>query len=205
MKNGGYDEGYSAVPCFWGEDPGSLVKLFLEEHSVEGNLILDLGCGEGKNAHAFAAAGATAIAVDCSKDAIRNGKAVFGDSPIDWRISDATSFAASQSDKIYDVVVAYGLLHCISSEAEADVLINDVKRVTKTGGTVILVAFNDRSQDLSAHPGFEPLLLPHHWYAAKFGGWRTEVLTDTDLHETHPHNGIPHHHSLTRLIARKSS
>lgn len=205
MKNGGYDEGYSAVPCFWGEDPGSLVKLFLENHSVKGDLILDLGCGEGKNANAFAAAGATAIAVDCSQVAITNGETVFADSPIDWRISDATSFVKSQSDKTYDVVVAYGLLHCMNSEAEADALIDNVKRVTKTGGTVILVAFNDRSQDLSAHPGFDPLLMPHDWYAAKFGGWRNEILTDTDLHETHPHNGIPHHHSLTRLIARKTT
>lgn len=205
MRNGGYDEGYSAVPCFWGEDPGSLVKQFLEGHSVEGGVILDLGCGEGKNANAFVTAGATAIAVDCSLDAITNGKSVFGDDTIDWRIEDATSFTASQSDGIYDVVVAYGLLHCMKSEAEADALINDVKRLTKHGGAVILVAFNDRSQDLSAHPGFEPLLLPHDWYAAKFSNWQTEILTDTDLHETHPHNGILHHHSLTRLIAKKSS
>lgn len=205
MKNGGYDEGYSAVPCFWGEDPGSLVKLFLEEHSVKGDIVLDLGCGEGKNANAFVAAGATTIAIDCSQDAITNGKSIFGDGPIDWRIDDAANFAASQSDEAYDVVVAYGLLHCMNSEAEADALINDVQRLTKSGGTVILVAFNDRSQDLSAHPGFEPLLLPHDWYAAKFGGWQTEILTDTDLHETHPHNGIPHHHSLTRLIAKKPS
>lgn len=205
MKNGGYDEGYSAVPCFWGEDPGSLVKLFLERHSVKGDLVLDLGCGEGKNANAFAAAGATVIAVDCSLDAITNGKNVFEGSPIEWCVADATSFGALQSDKTYDVVVAYGLLHCMSSEAEAEALINDVKRVTKADGTVILVAFNDRSQDLSAHPGFEPLLMPHDWYAAKFGSWQTKILTDTDLHETHPHNGIPHHHSLTRLIARKAS
>lgn len=203
MKNGGYDDGYSAVPCFWGKDPGSLVKLFLEEHSVKGNVILDLGCGEGKNANAFAAAGATAIAVDCSQDAITNGKSVFRNSPIDWYIADATSFAASQSDETYDVVVVYGLLHCMNSETEAGALINDVQRLTKPNGTVILVAFNVRSQDLSAHPGFEPLLLPHDWYAAKFDGWHTEILTDTDLHETHPHNGIPHHHSLTRLIAKK--
>ena len=203
MKNGGYDEGYSAVPCFWGESPGSLVKLFLDEHSVGGNVILDLGCGEGKNASAFAAAGATAIAVDCSQDAITNGKSAFRNSTIDWQVADAMSFAASQSDETYDVVVAYGLLHCMNSKSEADALINDVQRLTKPDGTVILVAFNDRSQDLSAHPGFEPLLLPHDWYVTKFSGWHTDVLTDTDLHETHPHNGIPHHHSLTRLVAKK--
>jgi ubiquinone/menaquinone biosynthesis C-methylase UbiE len=203
MRNGGYDEGYSAVPCFWGEDPGSLIKLFLERQSVRGYQVLDLGCGEGKNANAFAAAGAATIAVDCSQDAIANGKSVFGTSPIEWRISDATIYAASQPDQTFDVVVAYGLLHCMSSTVEADTLINDIKRVTKPAGTVVLVAFNDRSHDLSAHPGFEPLLMPHDWYATKFSDWHIEILTDTDLHETHPHNGIPHHHSLTRLIARK--
>lgn len=205
MKNGGYDEGYAAVPCFWGKDPGSLVRLFLDSHSVDKNLVLDLGCGEGKNANAFAVEGATVVAVDCSRDAINNGKTTFADSPIDWRIADATSFAASQINQAYDVVVAYGLLHCMNSEAEAAALINDIKRITKIGGVVILVAFNDRSQDLSAHHGFDPLLKGHCWYAAKFEDWHIELITDTNLYESHPHNDIPHHHSLTRLIARRAA
>ncbi len=203
MTTGGYDDGYAAVPCFWGKEPGSLVKFFLSQHSVEGQDVLDLGCGEGKNANAFAQAGAHAVAVDCSDDAIGNGKAAFSNAMIEWHLTDAQSFASSQLDCTYDVVVVYGLLHCMDSESAAALLVHEIKRVTKPRGTVIVVAFNNRSQDLSAHPGFDPLLLSHSWFLKAFEDWQIEGATDTDLHETHPHNQIPHHHSLTRIVARK--
>jgi hypothetical protein len=36
-----------------------------------------------------------------------------------------------------------------------------------------------------------------------YRGWTLLHQSDEDLHETHPHNSIPHVHSMTRLIARK--
>jgi predicted nicotinamide N-methyase len=57
--DGGYDDGYSACPCFWGSSPGSLVRALLDNNPLlAGRAVLDLGCGEGKNANAFALAGA---------------------------------------------------------------------------------------------------------------------------------------------------
>jgi len=77
--DGGYDEGYRACPCFWGDKPGSLVAQLLIEQNFAGKFVLDLGCGEGKNAAAFARAGASVTAIDCSELAISNGKAAFRD------------------------------------------------------------------------------------------------------------------------------
>jgi hypothetical protein len=46
---GGYDDGYSSCPCFWGQTPGSLVRDFLRQNpSLTGRTVLDLGCGEEK-------------------------------------------------------------------------------------------------------------------------------------------------------------
>jgi ubiquinone/menaquinone biosynthesis C-methylase UbiE len=203
MGNGGYDDGYSAMPCFWGKEPGSLVRTFLSQHSVEGMDVLDLGCGEGKNANAFAKAGSRAVAVDCSKNAIRNGKTAFSNPMVEWHIADAQCFASSQLNCAYDVLIAYGLLHCLASESAVISLVHEIQRIAKPGGTAIIVAFNNRSQDLSAHPGFDPLLLEHSWYLNAFSDWEIKGATDTDLYETHPHNEIPHHHSLTRMVVRK--
>jgi len=53
--NGGYEDGYSRCPCFWGRSAGSLVQRFVSDHSfARGFRVLDLGSGEGKNAFAFA-------------------------------------------------------------------------------------------------------------------------------------------------------
>lgn len=164
--DGGYDQGYRAITGFWGTAPGSLVTEFLSRHDPSGMIVVDVGAGEGKNAAAFARRGASVEAVECSSAAVRNGKVMFPDLGINWIKTDALDFKFPRSH--YDVVVCYGLIHCLPSEAAARRLINTLMASVKPGGTLILVSFNDGSHDLSAHPGFHPLLLGHRWFEAFF-------------------------------------
>jgi 2-polyprenyl-3-methyl-5-hydroxy-6-metoxy-1,4-benzoquinol methylase len=162
----------------------------------------DLGCGEGKNAAAFAQAGALVVAVDCSVFALTNGQREFGHAKIEWVLSDAETYLR-KSDS-FDVIVMYGLLHCLASRvAIASVLKLAISR-TGIGGHHIVAAFNDGPHDLSAHPGFVPTLAPHNFYLKEYRGHRIVSESNELLHETHPHNNIPHFHSLTRLIATRS-
>jgi SAM-dependent methyltransferase len=79
--NGGYEDGYSRCPCFWGRSAGSLVQRFVSDYSfARGFRVLDLGSGEGKNAFAFASAGAVVVAVDCSALGLANGQREFAGS-----------------------------------------------------------------------------------------------------------------------------
>lgn len=202
LRDGGYDDGYSAVPCFWGTDPGSLIVEFLKEIGVaKGSRVLDLGCGEGKNAVAFSKAGCLVDAVDCSDRAIENGRAAFPDPTISWLLDDVSALALPALS--YAVVVSYGLLHCLRDKAEVQRVIEKAKDATIPGGHHIVCTFNDRSHDLRGHPGFAPLLLEHNWYLAQYASWETYKASDRDLVEAHPHNHIRHHHSVTRLVARK--
>lgn len=202
--DGGYEEGYSASSCFWGTEPASLVRQFLADrnHAVDSrSRILDVGCGEGKNAVPFARLGYTVDAIDCSRKAIENGRSLFSSLPINWTVGNVLS--CKLPDDHYDVAIAYGLLHCLPDQQAVELLIDSLQRATKRGGTNIVCTFNDRSHDLSAHPGFHPTLLPHSLYLQIYRGWKIVVSSDEDLFETHPHNGIPHHHSMTRIIAEK--
>jgi len=197
---GPYDDAYRAVPCFWGTEPSSLVREILP--TLSGPLkVLDLGCGEGKNAAAFAHLGCEVDAVDCSLIAIQNGKRTFPSPNIKWHHEDVLHFECSEA--MYDVVICYGLLHCLDSCEEIERMLARVHRTTRSVGINVVCTFNDRSHDLSAHPGFLPTLLPHAWYLAKYSHWQLVHSSDADLHETHPHNGIPHHHSMTRILARR--
>lgn len=199
--NGGYDEGYRAVSSFWGTEPGSLVSDFLTNRGASGLRVLDVGAGEGKNAAAFARAGADVEAVECSLSAIRNGRRLFPDQGIRWLHRDALE--SRYTANAYDVVISYGLTHCLPSEIAARRLIVNLQSALVRGGTFILVSFNSGSHDLTAHPGFHPLLLDHAWFLDVFDGWQLEHVSDSILFETHPHNNILHHHSLTRLTAIK--
>jgi tellurite methyltransferase len=201
-KLGGYDEGYSACDCFWGTSPGSLVESFIEKHPDLGGIrVLDLGCGEGKNAAAFAQSGANVVAVDCSAKAIENGKRAFQYPQIEWLVTDARAYLAKE--ELFDVVVMYGLAHCLPSSEEISSLVQTALRRTRVSGYHFLVSFNDGPHDLSAHPNFSPTLMPHSFYVDQYHGQSMLLESDSIIHEVHPHNGIPHFHSLTRLVARK--
>lgn len=204
-NNGGYDDGYKYCPCFWGNSPSSLVQMLIKfKTDFNGAKILDLGCGEGKNAKYFASLGATVIAIDISSFAIKNAIA---SSPqfhtINWihaNVLDVDYLPTS-----FDVILMYGLLHCLPIQTDIIHLVSNVKRWVKPAGFVALANFNDRYQELNAHPGFNPLLLPHKFYSELFDGWDIKCCTDTDLTESHPHNNILHTHSMTRILAKKGS
>jgi tellurite methyltransferase len=201
--NGGYDEGYKLCPCFWGREPGSLLAILAEHvRKFEGLDVLDLGCGEGKNAAYLAARGARVCAVDISGFALRNARNTWGDADgINWQEGDVRVMAVPAD--AYDIIIAYGLFHCLSSPREISALMKRLKIATRPGGYHLVCAFNSRFQDLSAHPGFQPCLMDHAEYVSIYEGWTLLHVSDSNLTEVHPHNGISHAHALTRLIAQR--
>lgn len=202
MLDGGYDAGYGACSCFWGRSAGSLVKSFIaKQTSVAAMRVLDLGCGEGKNAAAFAKAGCLVTAVDCSAYALHNGRLAFEDNRISWVQCDVRQFLKECSSS-FDVVIMYGLLHCLADASEVCGVISDAIAMTADGGFNIVAAFNDGPHDLSAHPGFTPTLLPHSFFERAYNAHQLIENTNAILYETHPHNNIAHHHSLSRLLIR---
>jgi tellurite methyltransferase len=202
--NGAYDEGYAACPCFWGRQSGSLMQELEHYHpDFSGLRVLDVGCGEGKNAIFLAKRGAFVRACDISERAIQNAKQAWPDhSNIFWEIADIRSMTFSGPE--FDIIVAYGLFHCLSDLAEVSQTVVKLQNVTRPGGFHVVCAFNDRYQDLDlAHPGFFPVLLSHEFYLQSYSSWTVLHATDRDLNEAHPHNNIPHTHSMSRLIVRK--
>jgi len=201
--NGGYDDGYKACECFWGKQPGSLLNI-LAEHCADltNKIALDAGCGEGKNAIHLTRGGASVDAFDISEVAIARATKLWPDSDrVNWRCVDIRE--VHLPDCTYDITVAYGLLHCLSGQSEVQRVLINLQDATKEGGFNVICAFNDRSQDLAAHPGFCPTLLSHDYFVRSYASWDLLYCTDSDLHETHPHNNIPHVHSMTRILARK--
>jgi tellurite methyltransferase len=202
--DGGYDSGYAACECFWGREPGSLVQKLVERlGSVRGLAVLDAGCGEGKNAAFLARHGAWVRAVEVSQRALNNARAAWGNArDIRWELGDARTIALRPDS--YDIVIAYGLLHCLASTEEILSVISRLQAATKRGGVHVVCAFNGRRQELAeAHPGFHPCTPDHHVYVEAYSGWTMIEASDTDLVEAHPHNQVRHTHSMTRLIARR--
>lgn len=200
--DGGYDEGYSQCPCFWGKEPGSLIKNFLSESpSLIGQKVLDLGCGEGKNANAFAQAGADVVAVDCSSIALKNGQQAFPDPNIKWKMSEAVDYL-NECDE-FDLVIMYGLLHCMPSIKHITEVVNMAMQRTRENGHHIVASFNNGPQELAAHPNLNPTLVPHDLFLDLYRCQKILTATTEMIEEVHPHNMLSHRHSITRLVAQK--
>ncbi len=203
--SGGYDDGYSQCPCFWGREPGRFVQLWMHHVvSVSGLAVLDAGCGEGKNAAYLADKGASVLAIDISSLGLRNARRNWANNSVVWKHDDVRTMQFDSSR--FDAVIMYGLVHCFRERYEVSSTIEKLQLATKPGGYHILCCFNDRQQsDFSlAHPGFGPCLLPHQFYVDQYHGWEVEFSSDEDLHEIHPHNNVPHTHSMTRILVRKT-
>ncbi len=184
-------------------EPGSLIKRHVQTHgSVSDLLILDAGCGEGKNATYLAQRGATVHALDISELAIRNALRAWPlQTNIMWKVADVRNEVFAEN--AYDLTVSYGLFHCLSNSTEIVEVVQSLKQATKRGGVHLTCSFNSRSQDLGAHGDFKPCLVSHSFYVQLYHDWEIIENTDSDLSETHPHNGIRHTHSMTRIVARK--
>jgi 2-polyprenyl-3-methyl-5-hydroxy-6-metoxy-1,4-benzoquinol methylase len=200
--NGGYEAGYRSCSCFWGREPGRLVRQLAQYRpSLQGAIVLDAGCGEGKNAAFLAQAGATVRAIDVSSHAIANGRKAWPDLEIGWEQADITQMDLRPAS--FDVVVCYGLLHCLSSAEAVASTIARFKMGTTSKGHHVICTFNSRLQELEqAHPGFNPVLLPHSFFLELYADWEVLEQSDEDLLEEHPHNKVLHRHSMSRLIVR---
>ncbi len=199
-QDGGYDAGYRSCSCFWGREPGSVLRSLQNQIDFRAAETLDAGCGEGKNAVWLAARGSRVTAVDVSRRALANAARAWPESEVKWIEADITEF--EMPPQYYDIIIAYGLMHCLTKEL-IHLLIDRFQNVTKIGGIHVIVTFNDRYQDLAGHPEFKPTLMSHQYYTGRYLDWEVLLASDKDLFETHPHNNIHHTHSMTRIAARK--
>lgn len=197
---GGYDEGYRACPRFWPSRVASALENLAQEADLQDLRVLDLGCGEGTNAAWLAKRGCQVTGVEISETALEHARRLWPDSNVNWVNADCAEFELG--DKEFGLIVAYGLLHCLSIDV-IPLIVQRMQTATRPGGWNVLATFNDRAQDLRGHPGFRPTLQPHDYYVSLYAKWTVLTATDLDLHESHPNNNIAHSHSLTRIVARR--
>lgn len=167
-----------------------------------GSRVIDLGCGEGKNAAFLSELGASVDAVDVSDAALKNAELLWPNhSRINWIRGDVTDLTLPVLK--YDVAVAYGVAHCLENEREIEQFVGNLHRLVRNGGLILFCSFNERRQEIDlAHANFSPTLLSHERYLELFRFLEIVYASDQDLHESHPHNNIEHIHSLTRIAGR---
>jgi len=172
-----------------------LIRMLPNQASV-----LDLGCGEGRNALFLAQQGYRVTALDISQAAIEKLKYLANKEglTIDLAIADIRHFNLENS---YDLIVAHGSLHLIQRK-DWQTLIPALKAVTKRGGYNVVAVFTNRIAPPEDLKDFCIGLFEEGELFELYADWVEFFKDSYVIEEEHP--GSPRHrHSLNKIVAQK--
>lgn len=167
-----------------------------------GAMVLDLGCGEGRNALFLAKNGFDVTAVDISVAGIRKLRSLAeeGEVRIRSEVADMTEFAFTTD---YDLIVSHGCLHLVEQSAWLS-LIEKFKRHTNPEGINVVAVFTDRLPSPDDLKDFCIGLFQEGELAQLYADWETILNKSYTFEDKHPGN-ITHIHPVNKVVMRKPS
>ena len=195
-----YDDKYKSDEFFWGKQPSSMARIFLQMFPPhEGQTLLDIGCGEGRDSIFFARNGYQVRGFDFSKDGVNKSLA--------WAKELKLSINFFQADinnyrleKSYDAVFASGALHYIPQHLRNETISN-YKQFTNPGGihafmVPIYKPFLPRDPDVDE--------LEQDWISGEilthYHDWKIDFFTEEILDDI-----TGYKFPVNRIIAREPS
>ena len=195
-----YQEWYKSPEYYWGTEPSSLcLKIIAALPPVRPYRLLDVGCGEGKDAVFMARCGYDVTAFDIAQAGIDKAKRLADEANVyvNAFVADVNEYRPAAE---YDVVFSSGVLHYIRPQLRKEIF-DSYKAHTATGGLHAMNVFVPK-----------PFIAPppekeesYDWYSgelfALYRDWRFEHLEEKifDCNSS----GIPHQHCMDVMVAKK--
>jgi tellurite methyltransferase len=178
-----YEEEYKIEGYYWGVEPNSVCYQLLQYMPPTKRLkLLDIGCGEGKDAVFFARNGYEVTAFDISDAGIEKAKRLADQIGVHMNVfkADLLDF---RLDSNYDIIYSSGVLNYIKPDYREE-LFSNYKQFTNPNGLHVLNVFVSKPF-ISPPPEKEPNSFK--WYSG----------------ELRNSSGIPHKHAMTKMFAQK--
>jgi tellurite methyltransferase len=196
-----YEEEYQSGDYYWGTEPNAACYEVLKAMPPVKRLkLLDIGCGEGKDAVFFARNGYDVSAFDVTDAGIGKTKRLAEQAGVQVNVFKA-DILDYRLDAHYDILYSSGVLHYIKPDFREDIFDN-YKRFTNPNGMHCFNVFVDKPF-IAPPPEKEPYaykwhsgeLLSHYrdWYIED----SSEIVFDCNS------SGIPHQHAMSTIIAKK--
>jgi SAM-dependent methyltransferase len=198
-----YDPLYAASPqqILWADTPGRLVAR-LPQYRARG-AVLDAGCGDGKNALFLEAAGFDVTGFDASPLALaglRNRFARAGRRPAGrYFVADAGSWPPVER---YDVVISYGLYHCLPERSRVEVQ-RRLFRAVRPGGLLVFAALTNDVPLPAEHGTHGISLAKRSEVDDLFDEFQLHESFGGTIEEEHRPTIGPHRHSVIWIIAQR--
>lgn len=173
----------------------------LENRLTKGR-VLDIGCGDGRNAIYAAKLGYDVTATDISEAGISKVKRLATESglSINSYVQDMRDFEPTDS---YDVIVSHGCLHLLLRDEWLKVLHNIQTATTANGYNITLVFTNKIPPSDDMEPFMKGLFNESELFNL-YKGWTIHHQSSHTIEDDHG-GGIRHVHAINRIIAQKTA
>jgi tellurite methyltransferase len=163
--------------------------------------VLDVGCGEGRNAIFLAEKGFAVEAFDLSEAGIEKAKRIAEAKGISVRFF-VCNLGDYRFEQDFDVILSHGVLHLCEREIR-NKFIEAAKLHTATGGVNAIGIFTNRLPAAPDMAAVTKSLFDVGELPAFYDDWDLIHHHEGTFSDEHP-GGIKHHHAYERMIARKS-
>lgn len=200
-----YDNRYNKEDYYWGLMPNRICYDIMKIlPPIKPYRVLDIGCGEGKDAVFFAKCGYNVTAFDISKQGIDKAKKLAEHNKVNVKFFKADIFDY-RPDTEYDIIFSSGVLHFLPQNERKEFCDSLKTHTTDIGINALNVfvkkPFIKRAPDSTRDESKRQL-----WHSGELFGYYHDWLFHTCKEEIFDCNsgGTPHKHCMDTLIAQKA-
>ena len=203
-KENPHDQKYAGQEFYWGKTPSAICDRVIEiskPSPVYHPKLIDLGCGEGRNAVHFAKHGFDVFGLDVSLPGLEKMKRYADEVGVHIKTIHA-DIVEYELEDTYDVIFSTGTLHYLPRKVRKQ-RFQHYKNHTSPDGINVLSVFIKKpfipkapdAENLRHAPYRSGELMSYYW------DW--EMLYCTEEIFDCMSSGIPHKHAVNRIIAKR--
>lgn len=198
-----YDNKYNSESYYWGKEPSASALNLLKHIKLNSDnkmTLLDLGCGEGRNAVSFAKNNFIVTAIDISLKGLDKTQllACENKTKLTTTIGDIKSIILSNT---YNIIFSSGTFHYLPLEIRQN-QITHFQHQTKIDGINAINVFVEKPF-LAKAPDAEETA--YFYKSGELLGYYAdwEILFSSETIFNCTSGGVPHRHAMNSIIAKK--
>ena len=196
-----YEKWYEGDQYYWGLEPAScldeLMKLCPPSAGIK---VLDIGCGEGKDAVYMTQKGYDVTAFDLTDNGIRKTLALADQRGVKIKafVDDINTF---DTDEQFDIIYSSGTVQYLFDGNKKE-FFDKIDRMTRPEGIVFFNVFVEKSfLELPPDWDKEEKMWKSGELFTYFADWKIERIDEVIFEDLS--GGIPHYHCMDTIVCRK--
>lgn len=200
-----YDSRYSGEEYYWGLNPSRMCYEMMQLlPPVRPYRVLDIGCGEGKDAVFLAKCGYAVTAFDLSEPGLEKARRLAERNRVEVNFfrGDILDF---RPEREYDMIFSSGVFHFLPEGAREE-FCESLKTHTAAGGLNVLNVFVKKPFITRAPDATRDEKKRAHWRSGELMGYYHDWLFHVCREVVFDCNsgGTPHRHCMDTIIAQKT-